>query len=110
MGICASAYEASGDAGLSDLTGVQFQHDLHLIVRDWAAWSAISDQIIRQGGDIHALQVTRGAGAYAVRCRLEGVEANAVRRLTAALLDTGAAEHAAVEHLLLAKRYVGSAR
>ncbi len=110
MGICASVYQANGDAGLDDLTGVEFQHDLHLIVRDWGAWSAISDQILDQGGDIHALQVTRGAGAYAVRCRIEGVEASTVRRLTAALLDAGIAEHAAVEHLLLTKRRTGTGR
>ena len=110
MGTHANTLEANRDVALDDLSGVEFHHDLHLIVRDWSAWSAVSEQILGQGGDIHALQVTRGVGAYAIRCRLEGVEANAVRRLTSALLDAGIAQHAAVEHLLLAKQHARGGR
>jgi hypothetical protein len=107
MGVSVNACGASEDAALADLPGVEFQHDVHLSVRDWSAWTAVSDRLSLAGADVHALQLARSDGGFDVRCRLKQVSAEAARALLNALLNEGIAERGNIEHLVLAK---GSAR
>lgn len=100
---CENACAAREDAALGDLRGVEIQHDLHLAVRDWNAWTAVSERLSSAGADIHALQLARNDRGFSVRCRLTRVSPEAVRALTTALLDEGIAERGEVEHLVLAK-------
>ncbi|WP_395648270.1 hypothetical protein [Terricaulis sp.] len=106
MGVCESL-APSGAAPLTDLAGVELQHDLHLAIRDWTAWSAISDRLSAAGADIYALQLFRGAGGFNVRCRLERVSDVVARTLIDTLLRDGIVERGDVEHLLLATRDAG---
>lgn len=104
MGLCTDTPRAL-EPTLNDLAGVEFQHDLHLVVRDWAAWTAVSERLARAGANIHALRIARGGDEYNVHCRLEQISAEEARDLTSAFLDEGVAERGNVEHLVVAKRY-----
>lgn len=108
MGLCTGARETNVDLALDDLTGVCFQHDLHLVVRDWASWTAIAARLAQAGANIQALHVARRAQEYSVFCRLERISDAAARQLTAAFVDEGVAERGSVEHLVLAKQYAGA--
>jgi hypothetical protein len=103
MGASRNACKTSEDAALADLPGVEFQHDVHLAVRDWAAWTAVSERLSLAGADVHTLQLARSEGGFDVRCRLKRVSAASARALLDALLDEGVAERGNVEHLVLAK-------
>jgi hypothetical protein len=104
MGLSNSACRASEDAALADLQGVEFQHDVHLAVRDWAAWTTVSERFSCAGVDVLALQLARSGGGFDVRCRLKQVSAQSARDLVNALLDDGVAQRGSIEHLVLAKR------
>lgn len=110
MGLSNSACRASEDAALADLPGVEFQHDVHLAVRDWTVWAAVSERLSCAGADVHALQVTRSGGGFELRCRLKQVSAQSARDLVNTLLDEGIAERGSIEHLVLAKRGAEAAR
>lgn len=103
MGLSKSACRASEDAALADLKGVEFQHDVRLAVRDWSAWTLVSERFSSAGADIHALQLARSDAGFDVRCRLKQVSAGSARALLDALLNDGIAERGTVEHLVLAK-------
>jgi hypothetical protein len=104
MGLSNSACRASEDAALADLPGVEFQHDVHLAVRDWTAWTAVSERLSCAGADVLALQVARSGGGFDVRCRLKQVSAQSARDLLNTLLDDGLADRGSIEHLVLPKR------
>lgn len=108
MGLCTDTRETDADLALNDLSGVAFQHDLHLVVRDWAAWTTIADRLAREGANIHALHVARRAQEYSVFCRLERISAQTARGLTAAFIDEGVAARGNVEHLVIAKNYASA--
>jgi hypothetical protein len=91
----------SGERDWPDLPGVEFQHDVYLEIRDWTAWSAISERLTAAGADIHALQLQRRDGGFELRCRLKRVSETAARALIQALLDEGVADRGEVEHLIL---------
>lgn len=103
MGFSKNACRAREDAALADLPGVEFQHDVHLAVRDWSAWTAVSERLSSAGADVHALNLARSGGGFDVRCRLKRVSAESARALIDALLNEGIAERGNVEHLVLAK-------
>ena len=105
-----NACRANEDAALADLSGVEFQHDVHLAVRDWTALTAVSERLSRAGADVLALQVARSGGGFDVRCRLKQVSAQSARDLLNTLLDDGIAERGSIEHLVLAKSAVEAAR
>jgi hypothetical protein len=109
MGVCESL-DRAGPPALTDLAGVQLQHDLHLAVRDWTAWSAISERLSAAGADVFALQLGRSEGGFSVRCRVEGVSEAFARTLIETLVAEGVAQRGDVEHLLLTSRAAGAAR
>jgi hypothetical protein len=109
MGASKNACQASEDAAFAGLQGVEFQHDVHLTVRDWTAWTAVSERLFSAGADVHALQLSRSNGGFDVRCRLKQVSAQSARDLLNALLDDGVAERGAIEHLVLPTRGAGAA-
>lgn len=108
MGASKNALHDRQDAALADLPGVEFQHDVSLAVRDWSAWTAVSERFSALGADVQALQVARSDGGFDVRCRLKRVSAQSARALLDGLLSEGIAERGNVEHLVLAKRTGGA--
>lgn len=110
MGLSNSACRAQEDSALADLPGVEFQHDLRLAVRNWAAWTAVSERFSGAGADVLALQVARSDGGFDVRCRLKQVSAQSARDLLNTLLDDGLAHRGSIEHLVLPKRAAEAAR
>lgn len=105
-----NACRANEDAALADLSGVELEHDVHLAVRDWTAWTTVSERLSGVGADVLALQVARSDGGLDVRCRLKQVSAQSARDLVNTLLDDGVAERGSIEHLVLAKRGAEAAR
>ena len=110
MAVLKSASRKNEDAALADLPGVEFQHDVHLAVRDWSAWTAVSERLSGVGADVLALQVARNDGGFDVRCRLKRVSAHSARALLDELLNDGIADRGSIEHLVLAKRGAEAAR
>ena len=110
MSALRNACRTNEDAALADLSGVEFQHDVHLAIRDWTAWTAVSERLSGAGADVLALQLARSDGGFDVRCRLKQVSAQSARDLLNTLLDDGIAERGSIEHLVLAKRVAEAAR
>jgi hypothetical protein len=103
MADCESARSAHEGKALEELRGVEIEHELHLVVRDWLAWTAVSERLSLAGADIHTLHLARNDRGFSVCCRLKRVSPEAARALTTALLNEGIAERGEIEHLVLAK-------
>jgi hypothetical protein len=86
-----------------ELPGVELQHDLSISVRDWSAWIEASRRLQDAGAELVGVQMARRGEALHGRCRIKAISAPAARAIAAALNDEGLAEHAHVEHLMLAK-------
>lgn len=100
MSVC--EVRRSEDPDVGPLGGLDLQHDLYLSVDDWRAWTEVSTRLLEAGADIQNVQITRQNSGFSARCRFAGLAAEAVRQLSAGLLDEGVATRAQVEHLLLA--------
>lgn len=110
MGACKNACEANEETAWADLAGVDIQHDLHLALRDWTAWSAIAERLASAGADVQSLQLARSEDGVSVRCRLNRVTPQSARALIGSLLDEGIAERGGVEHLVLPKHAASATR
>jgi hypothetical protein len=110
MSASRNACRTSEAAALADLSGVEFQHDVHLALRDWRGWTTVSERFSCAGVDVVAVQLARSGGGFDVRCRLTQVSAQSARELINTLLDDGIAERGSIEHLVLAKRSVEAPR
>lgn len=85
------------------LRGLELQHDVQILLRDWADWSAVAGLVRAAGAELHGLQLTRSQDGFSARCRLKNLSSDAARALADALLRHGVAERASVEHLMLAR-------
>lgn len=92
------------EPALEALKGLNLQHELQLSIEDWRAWTSITELLKKLGAEVDNLQLVRIGAGYSVRCRLNGVSEHAARTLTHTLLDSGLAERASVEHLVVAGR------
>jgi hypothetical protein len=88
---------------LGGLTGLELQHDLYLAIADVTIWSAVTDLVERAGAQLQSLQLQRQGDGFTARCRLKQLSADSARSLAGALLDSGLARQASVEHLMLAR-------
>lgn len=101
--LCRKPEENAGGA----LAGLDLQHDLHLVLSDWTHWTPVTDVLQRLGAEVQSVQIARMEGGFSARCRLRRISVDAARSLPGALIDSGVAERASVEHLMLSKRAAG---
>lgn len=102
--------EVRSEAQPNALAGLDQEHDLHLALADWASWASVTELLQGAGADVQSLQLARSGATFSVRCRLRQLTAERARELTDTLLDTGLAQRASVEHLVMAKRAAGAGR
>ena len=75
MNVCEDACWASEEEALAGLAGVEFQHDLFVVVGHRSAWTTISGFLARSGAEVQALQISPCATGFYVRCRLSRIDA-----------------------------------
>lgn len=105
MEVCAPLCRPDEEAELGALAEFDVQHDLHLAISDWKSWTSATAILSALGGDVAGLKLAKlEGGGFALRCRLLRLTSGAAREFTGALLDSGLAHRATVEHLVLPKR------
>lgn len=105
MEVCDPSCPPNEEAELGALSEFDVQHDLHLAISDWKSWTSATKLLDALGGDVAGLKLAKlEGGGFALRCRLLSLTPAAAREFTGALLDSGLAHRATVEHLVLPKR------
>jgi hypothetical protein len=89
------------EPALGGLSGLELLHDFHIVLPHLAAWGGVAEAFRSAGAELQSLQLARQAAGYAGRCRIKRVSSEDARRLSGLLIDSGAALHASVEHLML---------
>lgn len=107
MEVCDPFYRVGEEPALGGLAGLDLQHDLHLSVSDWTSWTSVTSLLHSLGAEVLSLQLGRMEGGFSLRCRLRRLSAEAARGLIGTLLDSGVADRASVEHLMLSKKAEG---
>jgi hypothetical protein len=84
------------------LPGLELQHEMHFPLKHWASVAAITQGLSEAGAEVHALSLSRHAGAFVLKCRVKAISAARARAFVDEL--AGVVEGAAtVEHLMLAR-------
>ncbi len=112
MSVCESVRRpsAANDHDLGALAGLDLQHDFYLTLTDWTVWDAVSNRLVESGAQLQSLQISRQGEGFSARCRLKSLSSEAARGLSGRLLDSGLAQQASVEHLMLARTGEGALR
>ena len=97
------------DTKLGGLAGLDLQHDLHVVLSDWTGWTPVTALLQGLGAEVQSLQLARLESGFSARCRLREISVDAARSIPGALIDSGVARHASVEHLMLSKHAAGVA-
>jgi hypothetical protein len=88
----------------ADPTDLSPVHDIAFACLDvFPALAALGEALAERGGAMKGLTIMQGAGAHAVRARIEGVDPQAARGLTESLAARADVTHAAVEHIIWRK-------
>lgn len=93
----------NSDEWCSVLPGLELQHDLTLVLANWNAWDALAAQLVKGGGEIHALQMMRQRDGVSVRCRVKRLSAECTRALTRSFAEEEGVQVLGLEHLMLAR-------
>ncbi len=105
MEVCEPPCPPEDEAELGALAEFDVQHDLHLAISDWNSWISATKLLDGLGGGVAGLKLAKlEGGGFSLRCRLLRLTPGAAREFTGALLDTGLAHRATVEHLVAPKR------
>jgi len=89
------------------LAGLDLQHDLHLVLTDWTGWTPVTEVLQRIGAEVQSVQISRLEGGFSARCRLRRISVDSARSLPNALIESGVATRASVEHLMLSRNAAG---
>jgi hypothetical protein len=83
------------------LPGLELQHDFYLLLPNWKSWTAVAEALSAAGGEVLSLQLLRQREGYGGRCRVRSVSSEEARLVSAKLIESGIAQQASVEHLML---------